>query len=285
MKTKATFRKIIQVLITCIILSCCLSSCSKFRIGYQFSDWLMERQIDKMFDLNNIQRQELKGIIARLFHWFESEEIPRVINLLEQAKNKLKIGLNENDMNWLTKEWDKMKSRFSNQVVDDITILLATISDDQINHLENWLDETEQELLDELDVPSHEWKLEQERDFIDGVENWFGELSKPQQEKVLKAVHLSKKSYKCRRLRNLIIGKRLTEFLRRDHTQEQLKYALNQWIMKPETLLPVEYLEMCHQQDDTARFLLMLDQIMNHNQRLKVMEKINSYQADLVASA
>ena len=259
-----------------------LTSCSSLRVGYSFADWYLVSEIDDMFDLDSTQKQKVDELVDQLHHWHKTEEIPRIIVMLDQAADRMKPSLSQNDLNWLSKELVDMKIRTVNQVADEVSVLLTTLSDQQIDHLEQALAEQNEETEEKLSMPLDEWEEERRERTIETLNDWFGSLDEQQERELLAATDFDRTARRRHHVQTIAVQKRFVAFLRTKPSAAEIKSTLSSWIIAPDTYYSDEYREFRSQQrKKRAAFYLKLNRTITERQRQTAIDKLMSYRSDL----
>jgi len=273
--------KLIAISLASIVL---LSGCSSLRIGYYYADWYIVNKIDNLFDLNRSQEQRLDEVVDELHKWHQSEEVPRLIALLDQAQNKVREGVKKEDLEWLDAESNAMKIRILNQVADDVSELLTTLTDEQIDHLEMALVEHNEEEEEEYTMPIEEWESEQRDRILESLNRWFGDLGAEQEKKLLAAYDVNRADHLRQHQQSIVFQEKFVTLLRGKPSAEELKNTLSRWILKPESIYSPEYAEFRTKQEaKQLHFILLLDKTINDSQRQHAVARLESFQYDFEA--
>ncbi len=267
-----------------LITACLLTSCSTLRIGYGFADWYIVNEIDNMFDLNRTQEQKVNELVDRLHEWHRTEEIPRTIELLDQAKTRIQGNISKEDLDWMYVELNKMKARMVEQVIDDVSVLLTTLSDEQIGHLEQALVEHNVEDEEAFAVPLDEWEAEKEDQFVSNLEDWFGSVSADQKQKLFNVYRFDRSVHKRYHDQSVKTQKRFVALLRSKPTAEEIKSILSQWMSGSDSFYSADYRRFRERQSaHQVMFYLTLDQSITEQQRQAAIKRLDDYRSDLVA--
>ena len=276
--------KLIKVSLLSLLSIILLSGCNTLRIGYTYADWFIVNKIDNMFDLNSSQRQKVNEIVDELHHWHRTEEIPRLITFLDQARNRVVTELKKEDIQWLHQEAEAMKVRIVEYVADDLSELMTSLNEEQINHLETYLAEHNLEDEEKYTMPLVEWEDEQKERIVENLHSWFGELSQQQEEILIKAFHVDRSVHQQHHEQAVQFQKRFVALLRQKPSAHELRNTLHNWILEPESLYSGEYTEFQRQQKaNRLNFYFTIDQTINDSQRQHALQKLESYQYDFEA--
>ncbi len=276
-KYKKTARFTYSIVVGLVVMFL-LTGCSQVRLGYKFADWIIIYEIDELFDLTAIQEEQLEDVLDRFHAWHKTEELPRLMKLLEQAEKKLTDGVSKQEIEWIHGEFDNMKARIVEEVKVDVSMLLANLSNEQIDRLEKQLQKHDEEHLQEYQLPDDEWEQSQLEKFTDQVEKWLGEPD-PQQINKLIALYGFDREEQIRHHKQAVFhSKAFIELLRQDLVADEIASTLSSWILNPESLLSPDTREFEKQQHrKRMHFYLGVDRLITQIQREHLINKLRFY--------
>ncbi|MGD8825326.1 MAG: DUF6279 family lipoprotein [Myxococcales bacterium] len=141
-------------------------------------------KIGDVFDLDDAQREATRAAVERTMASAPEVLGPRLDLLVATVDRSLCKGLDEPTMMVIERQIDLMLDKTAAWIIDEAAPILATLSDDQITHGQQALDERLQETRDELDAPPAERLAERQDKFIDAIEEWAGRLTAQQEESI-----------------------------------------------------------------------------------------------------
>lgn len=141
-------------------------------------------QISDVFDLDEAQREATRAAVERTMASAPEVLGPRLDLLVATVDRGLCKGLDEASMLGIERQLDRMLDETATWIIDEAAPILATLSDDQINHAQQALDERLQETRDELHAPAAERLTDRQDKFIEAIEQWAGRLSAAQQDAI-----------------------------------------------------------------------------------------------------
>jgi hypothetical protein len=143
-------------------------------------------KISAVFDLDEGQEAATRATVDRAIASAPEVLGPRIDLLVATVDRALSKGLNEQNMLIIERQVDILMDKAVRWIVDEAAPILATLRDEQIDHVERELDERLEETRDELNSPEDERLQSRQEKFVDAIEKWAGRLS-DQQEQAIRA--------------------------------------------------------------------------------------------------
>ena len=160
-----------------------VSGCSTGKLFYDYGDEMVSWQVDNYFDLTSKQEEWIEERMRRHLYWHREQELPLYRNFLIEVQNRSGDGLTMKELDEGYAMIDQKRIRTMEELLPDTASFLAGISPEQINTLEKKMIEDNQELEEEMgsseDLLSERWE-----NFWEQMEDWFGDLSDDQQDKI-----------------------------------------------------------------------------------------------------
>ena len=160
-----------------------VSGCSTGKLFYDYGDEMVSWQVDNYFDLTSKQEEWIEERMRRHLYWHREQELPLYRNFLIEVQNRSGDGLTMKELDEGYAMIDQKRIRTLEELLPDTASFLAGISPEQINTLEKKMIEDNQELEEEMgsseDLLSERWE-----NFWEQMEDWFGDLSDDQQDKI-----------------------------------------------------------------------------------------------------
>lgn len=140
-------------------------------------------QLDHYFDLTAKQDDWVEDRMRMHLEWHRKEELPRYKRFLIDVQNSARDGLTMSELDEGYARIDQKRMRTLKRLIPDSASFLATVSPEQINTLEKRMIEENEEMMEEMESPDNHLRERRER-FWKQMEDWFGEFSKDQQDKI-----------------------------------------------------------------------------------------------------
>lgn len=160
-----------------------LSSCV-VRLAYNKLDRLMLWKVERLVKLDGEQKEDTRLALRAFHQWHRQTQLPQYIAYLEEFKALLAQG--ELDGKTIHQETDKIQTLLDlslNRLLPDITRMLSTLSDSQVDELMASLAEEQQEYVDEYVKITSEKRLQQRASKMEGyLKRWTGSLNREQKQ-------------------------------------------------------------------------------------------------------
>ena len=174
---------IARVLVACLLLG--LSGCSTVRLAYNNADLYLSWQLGKYLDVHDAQREELDQRIAAFLAWHRANALPQYIRIVDEARRRFERGLSQEDLVW---GYDSAQAQILQSVraaAGEIADLLDRLTPEQIAYMERRFAEDNRKYVRENVAGSlEERRLKRVKRNVERLEEWFGNLSEGQIERI-----------------------------------------------------------------------------------------------------
>ena len=153
-----------------------LSGCNSAKYIYNFVDELALWQLDSYFELTNEQEDWVEERLQIHLKWHRAEELPHYKRFLTDIQNSAKDGLTMSELDEGLSRFEGKQRRTIERLIPDAALFLTKLSPEQINNLESKMAEENEEMLEKIEI-KHERLQERRKDFLQQMEDWFGEFS------------------------------------------------------------------------------------------------------------
>ena len=278
MKNKQNY--IIQrLIVTLSLLVFIFAGCNQIRIAYFFIDWYIVDRIDNYLDISNDQEKFLDEKVDVLHAWHRKEELPKIVDFLEQLKIKLANGLSEEDIPWFRAEFKAIQSRAIDKISDDFVIFLGTVTPQQIDHLAIYVEEQNaKHYKRNFSIPEEEWRDKRIERTLDNLEDFFGSLTKDQNEMIIASIEYKREDYLMQFEQRKQVQKKIESVLRSQASPETIKNVFLNWILDPDELQSDMYKKFSKNRTEKwIKFWLTVEDTITDKQRNIALEKIQDY--------
>ncbi len=117
-----------------------LTACGTVKLGYQQGDRLVYWWADRYFDIQDGQADAARGAIARFFAWHRREQLPRIAELLERARDDLQQPVTAAQIRDYQNAYFALGRAAFERARPDIAELLLTVTPAQIAHVRQRFD-------------------------------------------------------------------------------------------------------------------------------------------------
>ena len=268
--------KIIALIISLFILT----SCSKTRIFYNYSDWFILKWFDTHFDLNDPQRSDLNTRIARLLYWHRKSELAKIAEHLKQLKSRYQKGLKGKDIDWIRTEQKQFWSRIIDRAKPDLIAFLSTIEEGQVRRMERELIEKDDWLVKQSKMTADEAHASILKWFFELLEKWLGGLEPDQKQKISSWVKADPRWIAIKLKNRKKFQTELAQILR---SKENFQENLHIWLHEPETYWTEDFKNRLeYKKQEWKEIILKIDEITLPHQQQHVANELKNYINDFL---
>lgn len=162
-----------------IVMLLCLS-CTKLRLGYEYADWLVIYSIEDNFDLDKVQRTQIKLDVADYFKWHRKQMLPLYSDFLTQKSLQSKSGLSLAQVDTGFNQFQFLYQKTLEPFVDKAQRMLVSLTPSQVNV---WLEKQKkknQKILKEMSGGAQVQIERRYNKIVAELEDWTGDLTKEQ---------------------------------------------------------------------------------------------------------
>lgn len=141
--------------------------------------WVTRKLADE-FDLNEEQQKATRASVDRLIAAAPQVLGPPLKQLVDSTDQAIAQGLKDENIIPIEQEFDVLADAVVARVIDEAAPILATLNEEQIAHAEHKFKERFGEARKRLEEPAADRLEERQKGFVDGVEEWSGDLTKGQ---------------------------------------------------------------------------------------------------------
>src|SRR2546423_10712058 len=124
-----------------VVAAClCVAGCAGVvRVAYNNSDFALRMMADRYFDLQSEQEDYLQKQLAHFHEWHRREELPIYARTLSGAADRIKRGVQREDVAWAVGEVRERYRALLVQAIEDGGPVLATLKAENLQALEKKL--------------------------------------------------------------------------------------------------------------------------------------------------
>lgn len=156
-------------------------SCSLVKTAYNNAPALIAWRLDHYFDFSEAQKAKLKPALQELHAWHRKHQLPRYVSLLDEIHDDLSHDMSAHTACQHIESIKANVQTLQTKIVPIIVDVAETLSDKQLQHLQNKLEKRHQEWKEEWwqETPEEqrEVRLEKSKDFAEKV---YGDLNEKQ---------------------------------------------------------------------------------------------------------
>lgn len=264
-----------------------LAACSAIRIGYNQADTLLGYKADEYFDLEGVQRDEFARRIERLLAWHRREQLPDYARFLEEAKRRAERGPTRADVEWFVESVKARVRTLAAQGAADAAAMLATVTPDQIRHLQGQWERDNAKFVREhrLKGTREERSRAQVRRTLEQVKDWYGSLTVEQENRITALVTAMPQMAHLRHEDRLRRQREFVALLATRH-DPGFESRLRRWLTDWESGRSPEYQRaLADAYDRRVAAFLEIHGIMSPAQRARALNRVQDYIDDFNALA
>jgi hypothetical protein len=162
-----------------------LAGCSATRLAYQHADLVLRWQAGRYLDVHGEQSEELDRRIAAFLDWHRTRALPQYIRLAREAERRIGQGLSRGDLVWGYDSVQKQVREAMRAAAEHSAPLLDRLNAEQIEHLrQRFGDDNRRFAREQLAGDDKERRRRRAKRNVERLEDWLGELSDAQIERV-----------------------------------------------------------------------------------------------------
>ncbi len=262
-----------------LLLVFLVQSCVSLNTLYGWIDTYIKWEVDSFFDVTAEQEAFMDRQLKALIDSHKTDEMPKYISFLQEIKSRLQRKVEFADIDWFRDSLRQYNANIAHILADDVAEFLSGISENQVVYLREQLVEDNESWLEEHNSKGNRFEKTHER-----VENWIGDLTDEQKERIAEIYKSNIRQHELRYRRRLTSQKRFMEALEGRSNKRELKANLLAWYLKPEQYYSQEYQQTNKiSMARTTEMVLMLDQTATPEQREHINRKLDDYIAQLQA--
>ncbi|MBT8433266.1 MAG: hypothetical protein KJN95_01310 [Gammaproteobacteria bacterium] len=170
----------------CLVIACTmmLSGCGMIDYAYKKAPDYVASEFDEAFDLSESQIGQLDSRLDQFFTWHRQQELGRYQRLLERAALSAVDGITAAEFLDLKNEVRLAWQRSLEKAIEDLGDLAVTLDPQQIENYQRYHRDSNEEYEDYLQKSDQQREIYRVRRSIDRLENWFGNFTRDQEEKI-----------------------------------------------------------------------------------------------------
>jgi hypothetical protein len=169
---------------TCITLVI-LAGCSTVRFAYDNADAFIRWRAGQFLDLHDEAADELDERIEAFLRWHRTQALPEYAREADDAARRVARGLSREDLLWGYDSFVTQARRSLRAGAERIAPLLDRLTPEQVKHIEQRIVEENRKFARENLRGSERARRERRAQrIIDRLEDWLGNLSKAQVERI-----------------------------------------------------------------------------------------------------
>ena len=162
-----------------------LSACSTVQLGYNSADVLLRWRGEQYFDFQGEQSDAYAARVGNLMRWHRANALPEYARSAEEAAQRIARGLSREDLVW---GYDSIRGHVNallRAAAGEVAGLLDQLTPAQMENLERRLARDNRDFeKEQLSGTPEERRAQRVKRSIERLEDWVGELTDGQLERV-----------------------------------------------------------------------------------------------------
>ena len=274
--------KALRALLAVLIISVSVSGCT-VKLTYNFLDWVLYWELKDYVKFTRDQRLLVKDEISQLIDWHRSEELPQYADQLEKLSKELKSGITveqlEESYNNLRDSWQRIVIKTLPAAVD----IISNLNDQQVNDFLEMLIEKEGDDAKKIEKGTHVRTVKKREAYVSKkIVEVIGPLNEAQKALIAQWAQRMKPTKEFSLAQAIQWRTKMQTVLAERHDEQQLQKNLMVLFANPDQLRSASYRRVIDKNKHLVMQLLLdLNQTLTHQQRSKLVKKLNGYIEDL----
>ena len=168
-----------------VLLFALLAGCSAVEFAYNNADTFLRWQAARYFDFRDAQAEEFNARLAAFLAWHRAQALPQYARLAEEAGARVARGVSHADLVWGYDAIRRQSREGLRRAGAELGDFLDRLSPAQIEHLEGRFAEDNRKVARAaLEGTPEERRSRRLKRIVHALEDWLGELSDAQRERV-----------------------------------------------------------------------------------------------------
>ena len=265
-----------------LLLAVALSACSAVRVSYNNADTVLRYMAWEYFDLDGAQYEDVKARLVRLHEWHRATELPLYAEIAREARRRAADSVNEKDVAWGLAAL-RTRYRFAAaRAAEDAAPLLATLSPEQLIHLEKKIARRNEKFAGE-NLPEDERSRVrvQAKKMIERFEDFTGSLSDEQQMRIGRFIRNHQRFTRLRFEDRQRWQREALALIRSHRDPRELGPRLAVLFTQPESYRDQEFPRVAARWEaDFAGLIVDLTRTFTPEQRARSLRRMDAYAED-----
>ena len=265
-----------------LLLAVALSACSAVRVSYNNADTVLRYMAWEYFDLDGAQYDDVKARLVRLHEWHRATELPLYAEIAREARRRAADSVNEKDVAWGLAAL-RTRYRFAAaRAAEDAAPLLATLSPEQLIHLEKKIARRNEKFAGE-NLPEDERSRVrvQAKKMIERFEDFTGSLSDEQQMRIGRFIRNHQRFTRLRLEDRQRWQREALALIRSHRDPRELGPRLAVLFTQPESYRDQEFSRVAARWEaDFAGLIVDLTRTFTPEQRARSLRRMDAYAED-----
>ena len=260
-----------------------LAGCSTVRFTYDNADAFIRWRVGQFLDLRDEAADELDERIDGFLRWHRAQALPKYARDADEAARRLSRGLSREDLLWGYDSFLAWSRESLRVAAERIAPLLDRLTPEQVKRIEQGIAEENRKFAREnLRGSERERRERRAQRIIDRLEDWLGNLSKAQVERVRQYSERAPLIDELRDLDNRRLQADVLAIIRAREAQKRLADRVANWEKGRD---PAYAAARAAFWQELYTLLLDIDRMETREQRARTVAQLRRYAEDFRALA
>ena len=260
-----------------------LSACSALQLGYNSADTLLRWRGEQYFDFQGDQSEAYAARVANLMRWHRANALPDYEKSVRDAAGRIERGLSREDLVW---GYDSVRGHIRTALraaAGEVAGLLDQLTPAQLENLElRFVRDNRNFEKEQLAGTLEERRAQRVKRSVERLEDWVGELSSEQLERVRRYGARAPMTAEFRDRERTRLQRGLVEMLKAREARERLVDFAVHWDRNRE---PEFERANRANLEEYFSMLLDLDRMLTPAQRAKAAQRMRELAEDFAMLA
>jgi len=263
--------------VTCLALVL-LAGCSTVRFTYDNADAFIRWRVGQFLDLHDEAADELDERIDAFLRWHRTQALPKYARDADEAARRLARGLSREDLLWGYDTFVAQARESLRAAAERIAPMLDRLTPEQVQHIEQGIAEENRKFAREnLRGSERERRERRAQRIIDRLEDWLGNLSKAQVERIRQYSERAPLIDELRDRDNKRLQADVLAIIRAREAQKRLAERMVNWEKGRDPAYAAARQASWH---DFYTLLLDIDRMETREQRAQAVAQLRRYAED-----
>lgn len=265
-----------------LLLAFALSACSAVRVSYNNADTVLRYMAWEYFDLDGAQYDDVKARLVRLHEWHRAKELPLYAEIAREARQRAANSVNDKDVAWGLAALRTRYRVVAARAAEDAAPLLATLSPEQLIHLEKKIARRNEKFAEEYLPEDEKSRIRaQAKKMIERFEDFTGSLSDQQQARIGRFIRNHQRFTRLRFQDRQRWQREALALIRSHRDPRELGSRLAALFSHPEVYRDQDFARVTARWEaDFARLVVDLSGTLTPEQRARALGRMQTYAED-----
>ncbi len=267
------------IVFLCSIL---FTSCSLYRLGLHYFEFIATREVAKVFDLSSSQKSDVRKVIDQNMLWLKKEWLTDYLNVLNGFHDQWSDGLSSDEITVLFERTQQQRTLFVAKIAPQFMPIVNGLNATNREAASEYFTERQQKQVDALAKNEASFRKFRKTKLVESVAWWYGKLNEEQQERLCSIFDCGKGPTQVFLNRSKIANTFFLESIANIPVDLIWVQKMVSWSQNPKSLYD-DYPEYQTQLDFklTASKISAMDQVMSSEQRSVAQRKLKELIDDL----